>query len=221
VIGLAAVAVAGMVARMLQRWLSLPDPALVFLAGVLFTAVIGGLGPSIMAAFLSLLVYDFFFVQPVYTFTVTKPQDILSLLVFLAVAVLTSNLTARIRDQAQTARRREERTAALYAFSRQLAAAVGIDDLLPTIVTHVAEQFAANVIVLLPDGGRLVAGAAHPPETELSEAGRAAATWVWQHNQAAGSGTETLPGSDWLYVPLHTARGAVGVLGLESRARPG
>jgi len=212
---LALVAAAGVVAKMLQLWLSLPDPALVFLTGVLFAAIIGGLGPSITAAFLSLLVYDFFFVHPVYTFTVTKSQDLLSLFVFLVVAVLTSNLTARIRDQAETARRREERTAALYAFSRQLAGAVGIDDLLPIIVRHVAEQFLAKVIVLLPDGGRLAPRAAHPPGSELNEAGRAAATWVWEHNQAAGRGTETLPGGEWLHMPLNTARGAVGVLALQ------
>jgi two-component system, OmpR family, sensor histidine kinase KdpD len=212
--GLATVAVAGMIAKALQLWLALPDPALVFLTGVLFTAVAGGLGPSIMAAVVSLLVYDFFFVQPIYTFTVTKPQDVLSLLVFLVIAVLTSNLTARIRNQAETARRREERTAALYAFSRQLATAVGVDDLLPIIAQHVAEQFLAKVIVLLPDGGHLVARAAQPPGTELSDAGRAAATWVWEHNQTAGRGTDTLPGGEWLYVPLHTARGAVGVLAL-------
>ena len=123
------VAVAGVVAKVLQLDLSLTDYAMVFLTGVLFSAVVGGLGPSILAALVSLLVYDFFFVDPLYTFTVTKPQDVLSLFVFLVVAVLTSNLTARIRDQAAAARRREERTAALYAFSRQLAAAVGIDDL--------------------------------------------------------------------------------------------
>jgi len=212
--GVVAVALAGCITKILQLWLSLPDPAIVFLTAVLFTAVIGSLGPAIMAAVLSVLVYDFFFVQPLYQFTVTKPQDVLSLLVFLVVAVLTSKLTARIRDQAETARRREERTAALYAFSRQLAAAVGIDDLLPALVQHVAEQFLAKVVVLLPDRGQLMAPAAHPPETELSEAGRAAATWVWEHNQTAGRGTETLPGSEWLYVPLHTARGAVGVLAL-------
>src|SRR5262249_24379002 len=149
------VVAAGFIGKGLQLELALPDPAMVFLTGVLLTAVVGGLGPSIMAAVSSLLVYDFFFVEPLYTFTVTKPNDILSLLVFLVVALLTSNLTARIRDQAEAARRREERTAALYAFSRQLAAAVGIDDLLPTVVAHVAEQFSAQVVVLLPEGGRL------------------------------------------------------------------
>ncbi|HVP90849.1 MAG TPA: DUF4118 domain-containing protein, partial [Terriglobales bacterium] len=97
---LAFVATAGLVAKGLQLAISLTDYALVFLTAVLFSAVAGGLGPSIMAAVVSLLVYDFFFVDPIYTFTITKPQDVLSLLVFLVVAVLTSNLTARIRNQA-------------------------------------------------------------------------------------------------------------------------
>src|SRR5213594_565184 len=156
------VGAAGLVAAGLMALLPLADPGMVFLAAVLLTAVLAGLGPSILAAVLGLLVYDFLFVDPRFTLTVAKPQDILSMFMFLVVAVLTSELTARIRDQAEAARRREERTAALYAFSRQLAAAVGIDDLLPMIVQHVAEQFKAHVAVLLPDGGRLNVRAVHP-----------------------------------------------------------
>src|SRR5437867_4336610 len=135
------VGASGLTAKALQLLLALPDPAMVFLAGVLLAAVFCGLGPSITAAVASVLVYDFFFVDPVHTFSVTKPQDVLSLLVFLAVAILTSNLMARIRDQAETARRREARTDALYAFSRSIAGAVGLDDLLPLVAWHVAEQF--------------------------------------------------------------------------------
>lgn len=209
---LAFVAGAAGTAKLLQRLVSLPDPAMVFLTGVLLTAVLSGLGPSILAAITSLVTYDVFFVDPLYTFTVTKPQDLVSLFVFLVVAGLTSNLTARVRDQAAAARRREERTAALYDFTRQLAGAVGIDDLLPMVVRHVAGQFQGAVVVLLPDGGRLTERAAHPPGVKLAEAERAAATWVWEHIQAAGRGTDTLAGSDWFYVPLTTARGAVGVL---------
>jgi two-component system sensor histidine kinase KdpD len=220
-IGLGLVLVAGLVAKALQLLLSLPDPALVFLTAILFTAVLSGLGPSIVAAVASLLVYDFFFVDPLHTFTVTKPQDVLSLFVFLVVAVLTSNLMTRIRDQADTARRREARTAALYAFSRQLAAAVGIDDLLPTVTGHVAEQFQATVVVSMPEGGRLAVRAAHPARSELSEPERAAATWVWEHNEAAGRGTDTLPGGEWVHLPLNTARGAVGVLSLRLPAAGG
>jgi PAS domain S-box-containing protein len=107
------VGASGLTAKALQLLLALPDPAMVFLTGVLLAAVFCGLGPSIAAAVASVLVYDFFFVDPLYTLTVTKPQDVLSLLVFLAVAILTSNLMARIRDQAEAARRREARTEAL------------------------------------------------------------------------------------------------------------
>src|SRR6266852_541993 len=219
-IALVLVAAAGLVAKGLQLLLALPDPAMVFLTGVLLAAVVCGLGPSIAAAVASCLVYDFFFVDPLYTFTITKPQDVLSLLVFLAVAVLTSNLMARVRDQAEAARRREARTDALYAFSRLTAGAVGLDDLLPVVARHVAEQFQSDVGLFVPVGGRLTMRTVHPPGTELGEAERAAAIWVWEHDQAAGRGTDTLPGGEWFHTPLHTARGAVGVLALR-RAAPG
>ena len=90
------VAAAALVAKGLMTMLPLPDPGMVFLAAVLLSAVLAGLGPSIFAAVLGLLIYDFFFVDPRLTFTVTKPQDVLSLFMFLAVAVLTSELTARV-----------------------------------------------------------------------------------------------------------------------------
>ena len=196
--------------------LPLDDPSLVFLAAVLLTAVVGGLGPSIFASVLGLLVYDFFFVEPRFTFTVTKPQDLLSLFVFLLVAVLTSNLTSRVRDQAEAARRRERRTAALYAFAREIAAAASVDDLLRVIVEHVGREFGAPAAILLPEGGRLMVRATHPPDVELPEPERGTATWVLEHNQPAGRGTDTLPGGTWLHVPLATIRGAVGVLGLHS-----
>ncbi len=131
----------GLVAKGLEQTVGLDDPALVFLAGVLLVAVVAGLGPSVVASFVSLLIYDFFFVDPRFTLTVTKPQDVLSLLVFLLVAILTSQLTARARAQAALARHRETHTAAQYAFARRIAAAVGLDDLLPIVVRHLAALF--------------------------------------------------------------------------------
>ncbi|HLK12941.1 MAG TPA: DUF4118 domain-containing protein [Candidatus Binatia bacterium] len=216
-LGALLVAAAGVVAAGLRAWLALPNPDMVFLLAVLSTALVAGLGPSILAALLSLVAYDFFFVQPLYRLTVTKPEDVLSLLVFLVVAVLTSELTSRVRDQAEAARRREARTGALYAFGRAIAGAAGIDDLLPVIVSHVGDLFRAAVVVLLPVGERLAVRAVHPAGTELSEAERATATWVWEHDRSAGHGTDTLPGGEWFHVPMHTVRGAVGVLAL----RPG
>jgi len=218
-VALGLVAAAGVLAAVLDQLVALSDPAMVFLTAVLFAAVQGGLGPSIVAAVASLLVYDFFFVDPIFTLTVTKPQDLFSLIVFLIVAALTSQLTARARDQAEAARQREARTAALYAFSRAIAGAVGADDLLPLVAAHVAGLFRAAAIVLVPEGSRLVARAREPVETALTDPELAAATWVWRHDEAAGPGTNTLPGGDWLHVPLQTARGVVGVLSVHLTAR--
>src|SRR5439155_27974 len=150
------VGAAGLVAAGLMALLHLADPGMVFLAAVLLTAVLAGLGPSILAAVLGLLVYDFLFVDPRFTLTVAKPQDILSMFMFLVVAVLTSELTARVRDQAEAARRREERTAALYAFAREIAGSADLDDLVRVILDHVARLFGTGAALLLPDAGRLV-----------------------------------------------------------------
>jgi len=206
--------VAGGVAAALMAVLPLDDPSLVFLAAVLLSAIIGGLGPSIFASLLGLVIYDFFFVEPRLTLTVTKPQDLLSLFVFLLVAVLTSNLTSRVRDQAEAARRRERRTNALYAFAREIAAAASVEDLLRVVVEHIGQEFGAHVVLLMPEGGRLMVRARHPGDIELPEPERATATWVFEHGHPAGRGTDTLPGGAWLHVPVSTVRGPVGVLAL-------
>jgi two-component system sensor histidine kinase KdpD len=211
-----AVAAAAMVAKVLMHLVDLPDPSMLFLTAVLVTAVAGGLIPSVIASVAGLLVYDFFFVQPLYTFTVTKPQDLVSLFVYLIVGIITSQLTARIRDQAEAARQREARTNALYDFSRQIAGAVGLDDLVPVVVRHVAELFGADVVLLGADGEQLVVRGCHPPSVTVGEAERAAADWVWRHDEEAGPGTETLPGGEWFWVPLASARGVVGVLGVRT-----
>jgi two-component system sensor histidine kinase KdpD len=210
-----AVCLAAVTAKILQSFLALPNLSMVFLTAVLYSAVTWGLGPSIFASILGLLVYDFFFVSPVYTFTVTNPQDILALFIYLIVAVLTSNLAARVRNQAQAAKRREASTAALYALSRQIAGAAGLDDVLRAIVTQVAQILGAKIVVLLPEADQLVRKAGHPPDIQLTEAERAAATWAWQHHQPAGRGTDTLPGGEWFYLPLATAHSTVGILGLQ------
>lgn len=211
---LACVAVAGATAKLLQQTLALTDYALVFLTGVLFSAVMGGLRPSILAALVSVIAYDVLFVEPLYTLNVTNPQDVLSLLVFVVVAVLTSHLTSRNRDQAAAARQREARTSALYAFSRQLAAATGVDELAPIIVEHVGEELHATAALLLPGAGGLALRAVHPVDAVVGEPERAAATWVYEHNRAAGRGSDTLAANTWMFVPLSTVRGVVGTLAL-------
>src|SRR5262249_55096660 len=179
------VAVAGLAAASVMAVLPLRDPRMLFLAAVLLSAVGGGLHASIFASVLSVLVYDFFFTEPFHSLRMTDPQDYLSLGAFLIVAVLTSHLTARVRDQAAAARRREARTAALYAFGRAITGAATIDDLCHAIVTHVAQTLDAAAAVLLPDAGQLTGRAAHPADVQLDASEWATATWAWEHDQPA------------------------------------
>jgi two-component system sensor histidine kinase KdpD len=211
-VAVASVTGAALAAAGLMRLVPLDDPGMVFLVGVLLTAVFAGLWPSIAASLLSVLVYDFFFVEPLYTFTIARTQHAIEIVVFLIVAVLTSQLTARAREQAGAARQREARTAALYAFAREVAGAADADALLRAIATHVSRAFAAQVVLLLPEADKLRARAAHPQDASLAPAERATAQWAFEHGSPAGQGTDTLPGSEWLHVPLATVRGCVGVI---------
>ncbi len=209
-----AVAASGIVAALLRSVISLPNLSMVFLAAVLISAVTQGLRASIFASILGVLVYDFFFVPPYFTFTISSPQDVLALAVYLIVAVLTSNLAGRIRDQATGSRRREQQTSALYSMSRAIAAARGLQELLDAVVAQFAHTLDAAVAILLPDDEGLGVRAVHPIGLVLSEAERGAATWAWGHDTPAGRGTDTLPGERWLYLPLRTANAVVGILAL-------
>ncbi len=207
----ALVAAAATTAGAVMAVLPLRDPGMFFLAAVLLSAVTGGLASSVFASVLSVLVYDFFFTEPYYSLRMTDPQGYLSLGAFLVVAVLTSHLTARVRDQAEAARRREARAKALYAFGRAITGAATVEELCRAISTHVAQALGAPAVLLLPDGGRLTVRATHPPGVEMSPAERAAVDSTWEHGQAPGR----IPGGDWLRVPLRTVRGAVGILALQ------
>ena len=199
----------------LNQYISLPNISMVFLAAVLFSAIRYGLWPSLYASLLSTLAYNFFFLQPLYTLTVADPSNVVALVFFLIVAVLTSQLAARVRREARASRQRAASTAALYGFSRKIAAIGDMDDLLWATAHQIASMLKLHVILLLPHEGVLQVRAGYPPEDELNEADLAAATWAWTQGKPAGRDAETLPGAKRLFLPLGTERGPVGVIGFD------
>jgi two-component system sensor histidine kinase KdpD len=200
----------------LQKFLNVANIALVFLTAVFISAIRFGLLPSLFAAIVSVLVYNFFFLPPLYTFTIADPENVVALFFFLIVAVLASNLASRTRNQVITARSRARTTEELFAFSRKLAGIGNLDDLLWVTVYQIAAMLKVRVVLLLPDGSSLAVRAGYPPEDQLDDADLAAARWSWEHNRAAGRGADTLPGAKRLFLPLRTGRGPVGVLGIDS-----
>src|SRR5579875_2187997 len=216
----AIIAVALGIGVLLQQYVSVTNVALVFLTGVLVAAIRFGLWPSLYACLISVLAYNFFFLPPLYTFTIADPENVVALFFFLVVAVIASNLAARTRSQMVSARARVRTTEELFAFSRKLAGIGKLDDLLWATVYQIALMLDVRVVVLLPDHEGIAVRAGYPPEDELDEADLAAARWAWEHNRPAGRGADTLPGAKRLFLPLRTGRGIVGVLGID-RDRPG
>ncbi len=214
------VAVALGLALLMHRLLGTTSIALVFLMSVLASAVAYGLAASLLACLFSVLAYNFFFLPPYYTFTIADPENIVTLLVFAVVAVVASNLTSRMRAQTVTAQARAKTTEELYQFSRKLAGAVSLDDVLWATVHQVALMMKVRVVMLLPGKDGLAVQAGFPPDDFLDEADLGAAKWAWEHNRPAGRGADTLPGAKRLFLPIQTGRGPTGVFGID-RDEPG
>lgn len=200
----------------LDRFLDVRNLALIFLMGVLASAVTSGLWPALYACLASALAFNFFFLEPRYTLTIRDPESVVALVVFLIVAVTASNLAARLHRQAAAARQRARMTDDLYQFSRKLAGTGTLDDVLWATAYQIAAMLRVRVVILMPESDTLAVKVGYPPDDVLVDADIAAARWAWEHKQAAGRGAYTLPGAKRLYMPLRTGRTPIGVIGLDN-----
>src|SRR5262249_19654146 len=157
---------------------------------ILVSAMRFGRGPSLLASLVAVLAYNFFFLPPIYTFTIADPENVVALFFFAVVALIASGLATRVRGQAVAARHRAKTTDDLYQFSRKLSVAVTLDDLLWATAHQIAMMLKVRVVLLLPDepdaGGAIAVRAGFPPEDMLEAADLAAAKWSWEKNHIAG-----------------------------------
>jgi two-component system sensor histidine kinase KdpD len=214
IVALLAVAAALAVSRLVQPHFGLENVDLIFLTAIVGIAVRYGLWPSLVATVGASLSYNFFFLPPVYTFTITDPTNIAAFVLFTVVAVVVSNLAARGWSQTVSAQERVRSVESLYAFSRKLAGAGTLDDVLWATAYQIASMLKVRVVLLLPENGSIALKAGYPPEDTLEEADLAAAKWAWEKNRAAGRDSDALPGAKWLFMPMRTGRGQIGILGI-------
>ena len=210
------VAVALAIGEVIQAFLGIENVDLVFLTAVVAVAVRFGLWPSLFASVVSSLCYNFFFLPPVYTFTISDPTNVAAFGFFTIVAIIVSHFAARGRTQAVTAHGRVRTVESLYAFSRKLAGTGTLDDVLWATAYQTALMLNVRVVLLLPENGSIAVKAGYPPEDTLDKADLAAAKWAWENNRAAGRGSDTLPGAKRLFLPMRTGRGAIGIVGIDS-----
>ena len=190
----------------------------IYILSVVLVAVRFGRAPSALAAVLSVGAFDFFFVPPRFSFAVSDVQYLLTFLIMLAVGLITGQLTAGLRFQARVASHREERAGSLYEMSRDLSAAMQLDQVVHISARCIERVFRASAAILLPDAnGKLEMAPANAEKTLPVELGTA--QWAFDRGQPAGFGTDTLPGSTVLYLPLRAPSLARGVLAVKAHNR--
>ncbi|TCV73820.1 two-component system sensor histidine kinase KdpD [Neorhizobium sp. R1-B] len=203
------------VGKGIDVFVELPNISLLFLLAVLGASVVGGYASAFLAAILSALAYNFFFIDPRHTFTIAAPHEVFALFVFLAVAIIAGGLASRIREQAEVARIRAAALQSLYDFSRKLASTAKGEDAIWLAVSQLQASLKRNVVLLVPRKGDLAVTAAWPPDTELDVTDMTAARWTHDKREPAGHGTGTLPNSRFEFRPLLGPHGIVGVCGIE------
>ena len=214
-LSLGIVLAATLLAEWMNYYFTLVDLAMVYLLGIVLVAVRTSRWPSLAATFLSVLAYDFLFVPPRFTFSVSDTRYFFTFIVMILVALVTSRLTLRIREQAHAARQRERRTSALYSLSRELVHEQGIPALGAKAIKHLSRVLSCKVTLLVPDEkGSLGIPVTGPETFALDPRELGVAQWTFDHRQQAGLGTDTLPGATALYLPLATSTRTVGALGI-------
>ena len=209
-----AVAMALAVGELLTRLTPIPNLSMVFLLAVLFTAVNFAIWPAIYASVLSFLVYNFFFIEPIYTFTIAEPYELLALVIFLVVAVFTSALAGRVRAQAEVSATRMRAMRRLYEFTRRLSGLATLDAVAEGAASEVHASLGRSVVVMLARDDDLDLTASWPPEDTLDAAPMTAARWAYSHVEPAGADTATLPIVPWFFVPLRIGDKTLGAIGV-------
>lgn len=205
-----------LLATPLLRHFALANIVMLFLLTVVLVAVKLGRGPAVLAAFLSVAAFDFFFVPPRFSFTVNDAQYLLTFTVMLIVALVIGQLTANLRYQARVAAYRETRSRALYEMARDLSAALLPDQIVAISDKFIETNFGAKAVILLPDphDRLLLPDSADDPHIALP-IDLGTAQWSFDHGEPAGFGTDTLPGSPLMYLPLRAPMRMRGVLAVE------
>ncbi len=215
------VAMASAVATLVDRYSRGSDLGMIFLAAVLVSGLAWGLRPALLAAAAAIAIYNFFFLEPRFTFVIGHPSDVFTFALFIAVAGAAGWLTGRVRDQEKLSSRRASAVSALLAASRRLSGVATRAETARALAEQASAAAGGRAVVLLSNGEDLTLSAGAPGEVTLSTADMTAARWAWDKREAAGAGTGTLPQLTWTFRPLVGVRGRSGVAGVEMDPRSG
>lgn len=185
---------------------------LLFLVAVLAAASVFGLWSGLLAAVASFFAFNFFFIEPLFTFAVDDPREVMALGVFLGAAILTGSLAGRLRETADAARRRADTLAVLQAFAEKVSATTAPSEVRALVARHVADRIGGQAVVVARAGGD---AEGWPEEIALIEDERRAIEAIF-----AGDGAIERSAGRFVFRPLATADGVVAVIGLARERVP-
>ncbi len=204
-LAIAVVALATAAGLVFRGLLSVTDDAMLYLLGVVIVGARARQRPAILASAMSIAAFDFCFVPPYFTFAVSDVRYVLTFGMMLGIAIVMARLTGRIREQVERSRAREQRTVAAYNLSRDIATARDAGEIVTALARHIREGFGASVTTIMPSDKGVF------PEDD------GVARWVFERRQMAGLGTQTLPATPALYLPLMASDACLGVVRVEPR----
>jgi two-component system sensor histidine kinase KdpD len=217
-------AVITLLASQIRDRIDLVNLVMLYLVGVIYAAARIGRGPGVLLSFLSVAAFDFFFVPPRMSLSVTDTQYLLTFTGMLLTSLVISHLTSSLRREARVASKRERRTGAMYAMAGELGAALATEQIVGIGMRHVSEVFRAKVAILLPDSADKVRQKLDPSEPSAeawllkeSVIDLDVGQWVYDQQKPAGRGTDTLPAAAALYLPLKAPMRTRGVLAVTTR----
>ena len=204
-----------LLARGLPPTFDLANLIMFYLVGIVWIASRYGRGSSILSSLLSVLAFDFFYVPPRFSFSVADTRYLPTFAIMLAVGLTISSLAANLRYQARIAAYREQRTRAINELGRELASALHVEQIVESARSHLEGLFQSQVCILLPDSREKIKVATAVLSHKDLPLDTAIGQWVYDHQQPAGLGTQSLAGAPMHYLPLKAPMRTRGVLALQ------
>jgi two-component system sensor histidine kinase KdpD len=185
---------------------------LFFLLAIIVLSLRVGPGPVFVAGVASALTWNFFFIPPLYTFAITRFEDWLMFVTYFVVAIISGQLTARVRAQERNERMREDRATALFHLTQALSSARTLDDAVFAALRQADTYFGAKTALLLDDGNGSALMPHFAGSFSMTDKERGVADWAWRNRKKAGRFTDTLPSAEGFHLPLVREDQAIGVL---------
>jgi two-component system sensor histidine kinase KdpD len=227
----------------LQNFVNPMSLVYIYLIATITSALLFGTGPSLFSSFISLLTFDFFFVQPLYSFSMYHPHDIINTLVFFLTSIIVGQLVKITKRQNLLLQLRIRRITLIEEMSKEFLMLPPVEQFVGGLVknssewenvltlfrttvldhiSHIAIKYLSKIVdapsfVLFGgEDGRLQIWARSKPDTDLTPNEVAVAEWTYSHGEPAGAGTQTLTNVSVFFIPMKSLEETLGVIGIQS-----